>query len=176
MLGLLFASDLVEVQPGMVFWTLVTFVCLAALLAKFAWKPVLRLVEEREKSIHGNIEGAKRDRDEAQKLLDEHRRLVGDARREAAEAMKKAMADAEAARLEMTQKTRKEAEDILANARRQIEEDKTKAQAELRGVVVDLAIDVATKILGEQLGDQARQRVLLERYVEEIPKREKLSA
>ncbi len=169
-------ANLMAVEPGLVFWTIVTFVVLVLLLAKVAWRPILRLVEEREKTIHGSLEAAKRDRSEAQGLLDEHRRLVGEARKEAAEAMKKALADAETARLELVARSRKEAEELLLHARRQLDEDKAKAQAELKGVVVELAIEVATKILGDQLQDQGRQRELLERYVVELPQRQKVSA
>lgn len=176
MLGLLFAADLMDIQPGLIFWTLVTFLVLAFVLSKIAWGPILRLVEERERSIHGDLEGAKNDRAESAKLLVEQRALVADARREAAEAMKKALADAEVVRAELAQKSRKEAEALLAHARQQIAEDTHKAQAELKGLVVDLAIDVATKLLGSELADGARQRALAQGFVKEIPHRERADA
>lgn len=174
--GLIFASSLMDVEPGLAIWTVVTFVALLVVLRLVAWKPVLHLVEEREKLIAGAIDGAKKDRGEAEKLLSEQKALLADARKEAAEAVRKALADAEAARAELVAKSRKEAEDLLLRARQQIEEDKTKAQAELRGLVVDLAIDVAAKVLGDHLADAGRQRALFEQYVEEIPRREKRSA
>jgi F-type H+-transporting ATPase subunit b len=176
MLGLLFAADLVEVEPGMVFWTLVTFILLVFLLSKFAWKPILHLVEEREKTIRDALDGAKTDRAESERLLGEQKAILANARKEGAEAVRKAMADAEIARQEMVQKSRKEVEDMLLRARQQIEEDRVKAQAELKGVVVDLAIDVAAKVLGDQLSDAGRQRALFERYIEDFPQREKRSA
>lgn len=176
MLHLLFAAGLVEVEPGMVFWTLVTFVILAWFLSKFAWKPVLHLVEEREKTVRDALEGAKKDCEESERILAEQKAILANARKEGAEAVRKALAEAELARQEMMQKSRKEAEEMLTRARQQIEEDKVKAQAELKGVVVDLAIDVAAKVLGDQLSDAGKQRALFERYVEDFPRREKRSA
>jgi F-type H+-transporting ATPase subunit b len=174
--GLIFAADLMDVQPGLALWTLITFVVLVLVLSKVAWKPVLHLVEEREKTIRDALDGAKKDREESERLLGEQKALLANARKEGAEAVRKAMADAEVARQEMVQKSRKEVEDMLLRARQQIEEDKVKAQAELKGVVVDLAIDVAAKVLGDQLSDAGKQRALFERYVEDFPRREKRSA
>ncbi len=170
MLSVIFAADLMAVQPGLVLWTVVTFVVLLVVLSKVAWKPILHLVEEREKTIHGAIEGARKDREAASALLEEQRALLATARKDSAEAVRKALADAEVARQDLVAKSRKEAEDLLARARQQIEEDKAKAQAELRGVVVDLAIEVAAKVLGDHLADATRQRALYEQYVNDLPR------
>ncbi len=174
--GLIFAAGLMDVEPGLAIWTVVTFVLLVVVLRLVAWKPILHAVEEREKKIAGDIDGAKQDRSEAERLLAEQKALLADARKEAAEAVRKALADAETARQEMVAKSRKEAEDLLVRARQQLAEDKAKAQAELKGLVVDLAIDVAAKALGDHLADTGRQRALFERYVEDFPRREKRSA
>lgn len=176
MLSPLFAAGLMDINTGLIFWTLITFLLLVVVLGKFAWAPILHLVEEREKTIGGALEGAKKDREEAERLLAEQKALLANARKEGAEAVRKALADAELARQEMVQKSRKEVEDMLLRARQQIEEDKVKAQAELKGVVVDLAVDVATKILGDQLADSGRQHALLQKYVDELPRRDKPSA
>ena len=160
-----FCASFLDVEPGLVFWTLITFGRLAFLLRWKAWGPILHAVEAREKGIRDAVEGAKVDRAEAQKLLEEHRRLVAEARREGAEAVRRALADAETARQEMLHKSRKEAEEIVAQARRQIEDEVKRAKAELKGLVVDLAMDAAEKVVGEMLNDPQRQRTLVEQYV-----------
>jgi F-type H+-transporting ATPase subunit b len=175
-MGTLFAAGLMDIETGLIAWTLVTFLILVVVLRKVAWGPILHLVEEREKTIHDALEGSKKDREEAERLLAEQKAILANARKEGAEAVRKAVADAEAARQEMVQKSRKEVEDMLLRARQQIEEDKVKTQAELKGVVVDLAIDVAAKVLGDQLSDAGRQRALFERYVDDFPQRAKRSA
>ncbi|MHB8418959.1 MAG: F0F1 ATP synthase subunit B [Myxococcales bacterium] len=174
--GLIFAAGLMDVEPGLALWTLITFVVLVFVLSKVAWKPILHLVEERERTLAGALDGAKKDRNEAERLLAEQKALLADARKEAAEAVRKALAEAELARQDMVQRSRKEAEELLVRARQQIEEDKAKAQAELKGLVVDLAIDVAAKALGDHLADGGRQRALFEQYVQDLPRREKRSA
>ena len=171
--GMIFAADLMAVQPGLVLWTIVTFVVLLVVLSKVAWKPILHMVEEREKAIHGAIEGARKDREAATALLEEQRTLLSAARRDSAEAVRKALAEAETARQELVAKSRKEAEDLLVRARQQIEEDKAKAQAELKGLVVDLAIDVAAKVLDDHLAAAGPQRALYEQYVKDLPRSER---
>ena len=162
----LFAADLMEIEPGLIFWTIVTFVCFFLLLRWKAWGPVLGYVKAREQRIQDAIDGAKRDRAEAQKLLEEHRRMLADARREGAEAVRKAVEAAEAARQDLLAKSRKEAEELIAQAKRQIDDQVKRAQAELRAMVVDLAMDAAEKVVGEALSDPQRQRKLVEQYVQ----------
>jgi F-type H+-transporting ATPase subunit b len=164
-------ASFLDVEPGLVFWTLVTFVCLAVLLRWKAWGPILHAVEEREKRIQEAVETAKKDREESQRLLDEHRKLVGEARREGAESVRKALAEAEVARQDLLQKSRKEAEEIVAQTKRQIDEQVKRARAELSGAVVDLAMDAAEKVMGEALSDPQRQRKLVEQYVQEFSQR-----
>jgi F-type H+-transporting ATPase subunit b len=173
MMGTLFAAGLMDIETGLIAWTLITFLILVFVLRRVAWGPILHLVETREKTIHDALEGSKKDREEAERLLAEQKAILANARKEGAEAVRKAVADAEAARQEMVQKSRKEVEDMLLRARQQIEEDKVKAQAELKGVVVDLAIDVAAKVLRDQLSDAGKQRALFEKYVSDFPQREK---
>src|SRR4051812_639659 len=81
----LLASSFIDVRPGLIFWTIVTFILVAIILRSRAWKPILQVVEEREKQITNAIESAKRERAEAEKLLGEQKTAIAEARREAAE-------------------------------------------------------------------------------------------
>jgi F-type H+-transporting ATPase subunit b len=166
----LFAVDLMSIQPGLIFWQLVTFGLLFALLRWKAWGPILRMVEQREKTIQGALDSAAQDREQAQKLLAEQQALIASSRKEAAEAVRKALAEGEVVRQEAAAKSRKEAEAFLVGARQAIAEEKAKAQAELKALVVDLALDVATKFLGETLADPARQQASMEKTLAELPR------
>ena len=88
-------SDLVAVRPGLIFWTLVTFILVAVLLRRVAWGPILKVVDEREKSIAASIESAKRERAEAERLLAEQKEAIQKARAEAAEMMRRNAEDVE---------------------------------------------------------------------------------
>ena len=149
-------ASFLDVEPGLVFWTLVTFVCLAVLLRWKAWgRGSLHAVEEREKRIQEAVETAKKDREESQRLLDEHRKLVGEARREGAESVRKALAEAEVACQDLLQKeSARSAEEIVAQTkRRDRRAGGSGPEARLSSAVVDLAMDAAEKVMGEALSD-----------------------
>jgi F-type H+-transporting ATPase subunit b len=162
-------ASLIDVNPGLIFWTLVTFAVVIFVLGRVAWGPILGLIEEREKAISDAIESAKRERAEAERLLAEQKSAVADARREAAENMKKNRDDVEKFREELMAKSKKDAEELVASARRQILEEKSKAVAEVRVMAVDLAIGAASKLLGQSL-DESKHRQLVSEYIEKLPK------
>jgi F-type H+-transporting ATPase subunit b len=165
---LLLAASFLEVRPGLIFWTLITFVLVLVVLRWKAWGPILSLVEEREKQIASAIESAKRERAEAEKLLADQKTAIAEARREAAEMMRRNQQDVEKYREELMAKSRKEAEEFKAQARREIDDQKTKAIAEVRAMAVDLAIEVAGKLINERM-DDSKQRALAEQFVKGLP-------
>ncbi|MHB8877774.1 MAG: F0F1 ATP synthase subunit B [Myxococcaceae bacterium] len=162
------AAALTQIQPGLIFWTIVTFVLVALVLRAKAWKPILQVVEEREKSITEAIESAKRERAEAEKLLEAQKAAMNDARREAAEMMRKNQADMERFRDELMAKSRKEADDLKADAARAIDDEKMKAIAQVKAEAVGLAIQIAEKLLSERLDDE-RHRKLAEQFISQLP-------
>lgn len=166
---LVFAAGFTDVQPGLIFWTLITFIIVAFVLKRVAWGPILKAVEEREKQISGAIESAKHERAQAEKLLNEQKTAIAQARQEAAEMMRKNQADMEKFRDDLMAKSRKEAEDYKAEARRTIDEERRKAAAELKGEAVSLALAVAEKLLVEKL-DDAKHRHLAEQFIADLSK------
>jgi F-type H+-transporting ATPase subunit b len=166
--NVLAASSFVEVRPGLIFWTLVTFIIVALILRAKAWGPILSLVEEREKQIASSIEAAKRERAEAEKLLAEQKTAIAEARRDAQEMLRRNQQEVEKFREELMAKSRKEAEEFKASAQREIEEQKSKAIAEVKAIAVDLSMEVASKLLNERL-DDTRHRALAEQFVQGLP-------
>ncbi|MFE8604747.1 F0F1 ATP synthase subunit B [Archangium violaceum] len=166
--NVLAASSFVEVRPGLIFWTLVTFIIVAIVLRAKAWGPILSLVEEREKQIASSIEAAKRERAEAEKLLAEQKTAIAEARRDAQEMLRRNQQEVEKFREELMAKSRKEAEEFKASATREIEEQKSKAIAEVKAIAVDLSMEVASKLLNERL-DDTKHRALAEQFVQGLP-------
>lgn len=164
---LVLAAGFTDVKPGLIFWTLITFFIVAFVLRRAAWGPILKAVEEREKAISGSIEAAKRERAEAEKLLGEQKTAIASARAEAAEMMRKNQADMEKFREDIMGKSRKEADELKADARRTIDEEKNKAVAELKAQAVALAIQVAEKLIDEKL-DDAKHKALAEKFVNDL--------
>src|SRR3954465_11356510 len=103
------AGSLTDVQPGLVFWTLVPFIIVVFVLRNVAWKPLLEAVNEREKQIQSSIDAAKKERAEAEKLLPEQKSAIAQARAESAEQLRKTTTDMEKLREELMGRSRKEA-------------------------------------------------------------------
>ncbi len=166
---LMLASSLTEIRPGLIFWTLVTFILVAIILRWRAWGPVLSLIDEREKQIRNAVESAKRERAEAERLLAEQKNAISEARREAAEMVRKSQADMDKFKDQVMADARKKAEEELANARRQIQDEKEKAITEVKTLAVDLALSAAEKLLDERLDDH-KHRALVEKFIDQLPK------
>ena len=162
-------AGLTDVNPGLTFWTIITFLIVFVVLRWKAWGPILQMVEEREKAIRDAIDAAKRERQEAEKLLGEQKTAIAEARREAAEMIKKNQAEVEKARDELIARSRKEAEELVTTAKRQIEDEKNKALSEVRGMAVDLAILAAGKLVESSL-DEKKQRELATDFIARLGK------
>jgi F-type H+-transporting ATPase subunit b len=162
------AAGIMDLRPGLTIWTAITFICLVLVLSKFAWGPIVKMLDERERTIRDAIEQAKNERAEAEKMLAEQKASLAAAQREAAALAQRSKAEVEALRVELTARARKEADDLVAQARRQIQEEKAKAVSELKGQVADLAIDAARRLIKSSLDEKA-QRALVEEYIAQLP-------
>jgi F-type H+-transporting ATPase subunit b len=156
--------SLLALQSGLMFWTLVVFLVLLFILSKFAFGPITAAVRSREQALEDAIAAAKKDRDDATKLLEEHRQAIEAARGEAQRFIAEGRAAAEAMRGEMLEQTHVQQQELLERARRDIEAEKVNAIAELRREAVDLAIAGASKVIEKNL-DDAGNRKLVESYL-----------
>jgi F-type H+-transporting ATPase subunit b len=162
------AGGITDINPGLTLWTGITFLVLLVVLGKFAWGPIVKMLAERERTIRDAIESAKKERAEAERLLAEQKQALQVAQREAAEIAKRNAQEVEKLRQELTERARKEADELIAAARRQVVEEITKAKAELKAQVVDLAIDAAGRLVKANLDDKT-QRALVEEYIAQLP-------
>jgi len=162
------AGGIADINPGLTLWAAITFLLLVVVLGKFAWGPIVKMLDEREKTIREAIESAKKERAEAERLLAEQKASLAAASREAAELAKRNQLEVETLRQELTAKARKEADDLVAGARKQIVEETSKAATQLRGMVADLAIEAAGKLVKANLDDKT-QRQLVEDYLKQLP-------
>ena len=166
-------AALTDINTALSVWTLVTFLILIVVLGKFAWKPILAMLDEREKTIAGSIEAAKKERAEAEKAAAEMRATLEKVRAEAADLTRKTQAEVAAAKTELMAAAKKESDDLLLAARKTIQEEKRQAVAELRGLTVDLAIAAAGRLLQGAM-DEKKQRALVEEYLANLPKEARL--
>jgi F-type H+-transporting ATPase subunit b len=162
------AGSLTTINPGLTLWAAITFLVLLGVLYKFAWGPIVKMLDDRARTIHEAIDAAKKERAEAERMLAEQKESLARATREAADLAKRNQQEVEALRQELTARARKEAEELVASARKQIVEEKSKAVSELRGMAADLAIDAASRLVKASLDEKA-QRQLVEDYLKQLP-------
>ena len=151
-----------SINTGLIFWTIVVFGILLALLWRFGWPAIIKSVEDRERRIQQQLEEAERARAEAARLLEEHKRTIATAKAEAQELIAKAKAVADKERETLLAKARQEYEQLLERARHEIDAEKEKAIVELRREAVDLSIAAASKLLQAQLDSETNRKLVLE--------------
>ena len=156
------SMQLVTPSIGLMFWTLVIFVLLLILLKKFAWKPILKAVDDRNNSIKEALSSAEKAKLEMEQLSADNDKILNEARiqrdtiiKEARDIKNKTIADAK-------NKASIEAEKIISLAKEQIKNEKMKAMTELKNEIADISIQMAEKIIKTELKDAKSQKKLIE--------------
>ena len=152
--------NLLSINGGLMFWTLVIFVVLMFVLAKFAFKPITAAVEAREKALEDAIAAARRDREEAAALLAEHRKLVEQAHASAQQLIVEARSAGEKVRAEIVERAHQEQLQILERARAEIQGERDRAIVQLRREAVELAVRGASKVIEKNLDDDTNRRLV----------------
>ena len=153
-------NPLVQPDPGLFIWTILTFLVLVALLAKFAWRPLLDALEARRVMIAKSIEDAQKARQELERLQRESAEMMRQARVEAESIVSRSRSDAEALREELKQKSRAEAASIVKNAEKQIQMETARAIQQIRTETVDLSVAIASKILKRQVSKEDHEALI----------------
>ena len=144
-------NPLVQLDPGLFIWTILTFLVLLWALAKFAWRPLLAALEERQQTIRKSLDDAKQAQVELVRLQEESAAIIAAARSEAQAIVAKRRAAAETVREDVKQKARTEAEALVAGARRQIQQETAQAVQQVRREAVDLSLTVSSKLIKKNL-------------------------
>ena len=153
---------MLDIHPGLMIWTIVSFLILLVILKKAAWTPILKALDEREKGIKGNIEAAKQAREDADRSLEEYRRKLSEAHTEAQSVVSKARQDAERIGEELKAKYKVDADAIIDKAKKQIDLERQAAVNEIRAEVAGLAIAAAEKVIGKTLDTEDHRRLVME--------------
>jgi len=166
---MLVAAGLTDVNFALSFWTAITFGILIFVLGKFAWGPILQMIETREKTIADAIEAAKKERAAAEAASAEMKAAFEKARAESAEMVRRNQQEVAAAKAELMAAAKKESDDLLVAARKTIAEETRQAIAELRSMAVDLAIEAANRLVQTSM-DEKKQKQLVEEYLSQLPR------
>ena len=153
-------NPLVQADPGLFIWTIVTFLVLLALLAKFAWRPLLAALDSRQETIRKSLDDAQQARQELERLNKESAEIIRTARAEAESIISQSRADGERLREELKQKARAEADHVVRNAERQIQLETGRALQQIRREAVDLSVMIASKIIQRNISKEDNERLI----------------
>jgi F-type H+-transporting ATPase subunit b len=157
-------NPLVQPDPGLYIWTILTFLILVGLLAKFAWGPLLQALENRQESIRKALDDARQAKQELERLHGESAKLLAQARTEAADIVSRSRSDADRFREEMKEKARAEAAALMRNAEREIQLETARALQQIRQEAIDISVSIASKILQRNVSRADNERLIEETF------------
>lgn len=144
-------EGLLKVEPGLLLWTIITFLSLVLILWKTAWKPIIESLDARALRLKGDLDKAEMTRIEAEAVLNKHKELLDNAKDETAKIIAEGKSGAEKIRAEIVAKAEQESKEITERSKREVLMAKDKAISELKVEIVNIATDIASKIIAKNL-------------------------
>ncbi|MBR5259756.1 MAG: F0F1 ATP synthase subunit B [Eggerthellaceae bacterium] len=162
------AAGIAAILPNMMEFIpmLIAFIILWVVLAKLGWPVFAGMLEKRETTIREALKKSEEAQIESERVLAEYKEQLADAKTQSAQLIAEARATAEAVKADITAKAQAEAADMIAKAKVAIEAEKKQAVADLQASVADISVDVAARLIGEELTDDEHRKII-ERYVNE---------
>lgn len=160
---------MLEINPGLIVWTIITFVIVVAILRGTAWKPLVKALNDREEKIRSSLEQAERAHQEAQRLIEEHRKAIAAAEEQSARIVREGRDMGERLKSEILDKAHTASRQMVDQAKAEILREKDAALVQLRSEVSDLAIAAAGKLIEANL-DTAQQRKLVDTVIKDLSK------
>lgn len=162
-------GGLLSVDQGLAFWTTLTFLLLLFLLKKFAWKPILTALQQRELAIKESLEQAEKAKEEAKKILQQNEANLVKAEEEAKKIIEQSRQYAENLKQQILNESKLQAKKLIDDATSEIERKKNASLDELKNQIAQIAVDAASKIIKENL-DSEKNKNLVQDYIKEISK------
>ncbi len=157
-------NPLVQAEPGLFIWTILTFLGLLILLRILAWKPLLAMLQERQNTIARSLDDAKQARQELERIHAEQQRILAEARAQAESIVAQTRDDANRLRDELKQKAQGEASGIVKNAEKQIAQETARAVQQIRQEAVDMSVAIASKLLQRNVSKADNERLIDETF------------
>jgi F-type H+-transporting ATPase subunit b len=157
-------NPLVQPDPGLYIWTIVTFLLLLVAFVYLAWNPLKATLQAREDSIRQSLDDARQAREELQRLRGESAKMLAEARAEADTILSRTREDANRFRDEMKDKAQADAATIVKNAERRIEMETSRALQQIRAEAVEFSVAIASKILQRNVSKEDNERLIEETF------------
>jgi F-type H+-transporting ATPase subunit b len=153
--------NLLNVDPGLIFWTAVTFVLVLLVLWKYAWSPIISALDARNDKIEGDIKKSEELMLEAEGMLKEYTSKIDSAKHEVNQMLDEARRDAEEMRGRIVQGAQDEASKVKDRVKHDIEQAKIKAVKEIQELSVDISLKLLTNILGKETSDEEHRKLIV---------------
>jgi F-type H+-transporting ATPase subunit b len=163
-------NPLIRPDPGLYIWTIVTFLILVTLLARFAWRPLLQALDRRQAQIKQSLDDAQQAKQELERLQHESEQIIRQARAEAEQIVSNSRAYAEKLKDEIKAKARADADVIVQNAERQIQTETRRALEQIRVEAADLSVMIASKLIQRNITKEDNAR-LIEQALQQVESR-----
>lgn len=160
--------DLISPELGLIIWQLIAFAILFFILAKFAWKPILSALDERDSTIEASLSEAEKARLEMQNLVADNERLLQEARVERDEILRSANEFATQTMEISKEEAAKAGAKMIEEAKAVIETEKQAALTDVKIQVAELSLKIAEKLMRQNLATEASQKELVEEFVKDI--------
>jgi len=161
-------DTLLNVNTGLLIWTIITFLLVLYILSKVAWKPLLSGLEGREQRIREEVERAENARKEAEELLAKHKENLANAEQEARRIIDEGRQTAEKIKDDIIREAREDAQRVVEQAQDDIRREKNTALNQLRSEIADLAVKAAEKVINASLDDE-KHRKLVNDFIDQLP-------
>jgi len=162
-------GSLLDVNPGLIIWTIVTFLILLFILKKVAWKPILSALDQREKDIKDSLEKAEKAKEDAQRILDENQANLAKAEEESKKIIEQSRSYAENLKEQMLKESKEQSKKIIEDAAEEIDRKKDSAFEELKNEVAKIAVTAAEKIMKQNL-DADKNKHIVDSYLKDVMK------
>jgi len=163
------SAGLLSVNGGLAFWTTLTFILLLILLTKFAWKPILSALKQREDAIKDSLEQAEKAKDEAKQILLENQNSLAKAEEESKKIIEQSRLYAENLKEQMMKDSKEQSKKLIEEASAEIDRKKNAAFDELKNQIAEISVQAAEKILRENI-DADKNKKLVDKYINDISK------
>lgn len=160
--------DLLIPEVGLVVWHSIAFLLLLFLLTKFAWKPVLKSIKDREESIDNALASAEKAKQEMARLTNENEELLKAARIERDQILKEAKELKDQIVADAKVSAQAEGAKLIEQAKKEIDDQKKRALAEVKNQVSELSLDIAKKVLQQEFADQSKQEALVHDLLKDV--------
>lgn len=160
--------ELVKPAFGLIFWMVIWFLIIFFILKKFAWPVILKALDDREKSIADALNSAKKAKDEMMNLKSDNEKLLAEARNERDKILKEARDAKDSIINEAKSKATEEADRLVKIARENIQNEKMAAITDLKNQVANLSIEIAEKVIRQQLGNDDKQKALVGELLKDV--------